>query len=240
VNTASFASSSQGGHQDYQVNASVTLPDEAGRTIEAHLRMVDGSYRSGSLRGSNLSIPLAGGVFLQRLGVALDPPTELSSWRIDGDAGVSYGPAVKGTTLIEVAGRLSYTFPGPHGHYGLYELSGSLRMAGALIGSADLSVGDAPATFRVVLGPGDGSRGLELGTYAHVTGVLSGSISTKGFSLEGATTAEIAGFRVGAELYANQQGMAFCADLHLTKAGVKWLWSGRPELMGSSCSTRGF
>ena len=242
LNSASFAYSAQNGQEDFNVAATVTLPGQTGTAIGGHLQMVNGLYASGSITGAHLSVHLLSGVFLQSIGVAIDAPTPTASWRIAGSVGISYGASIKSRSLVEVTGGLSYTFPSQGGGIGTYDFTGALVIGGVTLGTGQLIVSDNPVVHAtVVLGPGDGSEGLALGTAAQATGVLHGVVTSSSFSLTGNVSITVGGLTVTAELYLDPKGVAFCTTLPVVgRGGVMWVWGTPPQLVGASCSTAGF
>jgi Fibronectin type III domain len=242
LDAASFAYKATDGHEDFNVATAVTLPGQTGAAIAGHLHMADGLYRSGSIVGSHLSVHLVSGVYLQAIGVAIDAPTPSTNWRIAGTMAISYGPSVAARSLVEVQGGLSYTFPTSGGVLGTYDLTGSLAVGGVTLGSAQLLVSDNPVvSLRLVLGPGDGSEGLSLGSYAQATGVLEGTITSSSFVLSGTAAVTFAGSQITSTIYIDARGAAFCAEVPvLGRGGVTWIWGSAPTLVGATCSTAGF
>ena len=96
-------------------------------------------------------------------------------------------------------------------------------------------------SLRLVLGPGDGSEGLSLGSYAQATGVLEGSITSSSFVLSGTAAVTFAGSQITSTIYIDARGAAFCAEVPvLGRGGVTWIWGSAPTLVGATCSTAGF
>ena len=242
LNSASFAYSAQNGQEDFNVAATVTLPGQTGTAIGGHLQMVNGLYASGSITGAHLSVHLLSGVFLQSIGVAIDAPTPTASWRIAGSVGISYGASIKSRSLVEVTGGLSYTFPSQGAGIGTYDFTGALAIGGVTLGTGQLIVSDNPVVLAtVVLGPGDGSEGLALGTAAQATGVLHGVVTSSSFSLTGNVSITVGGLTGTADLYLDLKGVAFCTTLPVVgRGGVMWVWGTSPQQVGASCSTSGF
>jgi len=242
LNSASFAYTAQNGQEDFNVAATVTLPGQTGTAIGGHLEMVNGMYASGSINGSHLSVHLLSGVFLQSIGVAIDAPTTTAGWRIAGSVGISYGPSLKSRSLVEVTGGLSYTFPSQGVGIGTYDFTGALAVGGVTLGTGQLIVSDNPVVLAtVVLGPGDGSQGLALGSAAQATGVLHGAVTSSSFSLTGNVSITVGGLTGTADLYLDLKGVAFCTTLPVVgRGGVMWVWGAAPQLVGATCSTAGF
>lgn len=242
LKSATFRYSNLGPTQIYHVDGGVELPGVAGTTIQGNLQITNGVYQSGEIRASNLSVPFGHtGVFLQSISAAVDAPQGGSHWRIAGSVGLSFGPSAKGRTIFELTGGLSHTFPSVAGQIGTYVVTGEVAVGGVTLGSGTLTISDNPlVSIRVVLGEGDGTRGLAIGTYAHAIGTLDSTFSAQSFNLSSILTIQFAGFESLNTLHINGTGLAFCTTFDERVSGVEWRWGSPPQLVGSTCSTAGF
>lgn len=201
--------------------------------VSGSLAVADGEFAHGSIevRGN---VPLLDGIFLTKLGgaVTVNPPPTT----IKGDAGLSFGPKIKGTSLLAFEGKLTRTLPGDDTS-GSYALDGSLDALGALKGDVLVTVpGDGSATTV------DLTASATAGKHASAAGELKGSFTASSFTVTGSVEITVLGHSVDGSLAADDKGMAACGKYKGHEAGFEYSWdTGDVTFLGTSgCSEKGF
>lgn len=237
IRQIAFSYAASPGSESYDALADAVLPGPAGTAAAFTFTFTNGMYIDGSLSASSLSVPLGYGVFLQSLGARI----RSAPWMISGSTGVSAGPAVRGISLVGLEGSLAYAFPTEHAP-GEYRAGGQVAVAGQVLGNGHLvfSVEPAAASFRISLGAGDGSEGLDYGALIRLHGSVAGSLSPSYFSATGHARFTVLFITVEGHVAVDARGIAACGKHNGVSDGFTWLWGQSPVAQFGNCTTAGF
>ncbi|HEV3311544.1 MAG TPA: hypothetical protein VG815_13610, partial [Chloroflexota bacterium] len=187
----SFAAGKPVDKRIYEGAAVVTLPGPAAKEVSGYFRFVNGSFDSGSLTISGLTIPIGYGVFLDRLGAKIST----KPWELGGEVGLTVGPNTSLGKPVGLDGTLSYRWPGG-GFPDKWDMTGELDIGSTRIGSGEIAITGGAATVSMVLGQGDGSEGLHLGKLATLHGTAIGTFTPTSIAATGHADFTISKYKI--------------------------------------------
>jgi hypothetical protein len=194
----------------------------------------DGYFKVG-VAAEQLNRLLVGGVFLQRLGAAV----QVNPFGLSGSAAVTFGPQLRlGGDLVSAArmdGTLSYLV-GARGAPGAIELTGALELAEAKVASGKVKVAGSAVDV-------EGDMRLTIGEYG-VTGRLKGWVEgRRAFNVEGGATVVIPGPDQSGEAVLSTRGAGGCRRGFGPDVGFGYRWGaglGGVDLFAHSCDLGGW
>jgi hypothetical protein len=188
-------------------NAVIQLPTKSETKLAAFGGVSNGSVSKlgGYVDNLGNKVPLATGVYLNRVGIGLclNPPP----FKLRGDVGVSVFPAGN-ESLVGINGHILYT-DAFNGHPWSLELGGSVVVLDKVIGQGSLTIRPTGALDF------DVDAGLSLLGVVSVNGHLEGWLetSTKKFNIEGSGRACLTAICAKADAIASSTGMGGCATI---------------------------
>jgi Tol biopolymer transport system component len=212
--------------------ATLVLPTPQKLLLAGAFAMERGKFKRASAEVSGLNVPVAGGVFLQRvkLAVAVDP------LELGGGIGITAGGLIAGKSALRLDGDFSYRFSDP----GRFKADGTLKMVDFDVASGFVTVWTTGAVDfggRILLALPNPAAAEPAKQPVFVQSELDGWVDSKGFNVEAAAQTYLMGVQLTrAEVLASNVGLAACGQLLWMRAGFGYRWAGQVlNIMGQSC-----
>jgi hypothetical protein len=217
--------------------AEVVLPTADRPEVGVWAGVQSGLFSYAGGRASNLgnSVPIASGVYLNR--VALAVCVRPQPLKFKGEAGIHLGPVVNGKTPLAISGSLEFINSRPW----VIEARGSVEVLGEQIAHGFVRYqSDNTIDFGL---------GLNLDfKVASVEAGLNGWIEARRparFNLDGhgkvCVKLPLVGKKcAGAEVTASSAGIAGCFKFGFVRVGIGKRWGETPKVMASSCDVGPF
>jgi hypothetical protein len=212
--------------------ATIVLPTPQKLLLSGSFAMEQGKFKRASAEVDGLNVPVAGGVFLQRvkLSVAVDP------LELGGGLGITAGGLVAGKSALRLDGDFSYRFSDP----GRFKADGKLKMVDFDVASGFVTVWTTGAVDfggRLLLALPNPTAAEPAKQPVFVQAELDGWVDSKGFNVEAAAQTYLLGVQLSrAEVLASTVGLAGCGQVLWLRAGFGYRWAGRVlTVMGQSC-----
>ena len=212
--------------------ATIVLPTPQKLLLSGSFAMERGAFKRASAEIDGLNVPVAGGVFLQRvkLAVAVDP------LELGGGLGITAGGLVAGKAALRLDGDFSYRFSDP----GRFKADGKLKMVDFDVASGFATVWTTGAVDfggRLLLALPNPTAAEPAKQPVFVQSELNGWVDQKGFNVEAAAQTYLLGVQLSrAEILASTVGLAGCGQLLWLRAGFGYRWVGNVlNVMGQAC-----
>lgn len=214
--------------ESWRGSAVIRLPFTDAFEVGGGIGLNNGDFDYLKALVGGLNVPIAAGIFLQKIGFEVQRSAPIS---LAGTFGFSGGPSVAGEAAVTVDGTFKSVLSDPW----VIELSGEAELA------ERFELGEAFVRYTsgglLELG---GKADWDLGVgYVNTqfTGFVDGS---RAFSLEGSGRGciKIPVFSdpcAGASAIVSNIGVAACVDLAVVSGGIGYYWGGSFDLFGGSC-----
>ncbi|MEA2311219.1 MAG: hypothetical protein QOE28_1187 [Solirubrobacteraceae bacterium] len=212
--------------------ATIVLPTPQKLLLSGSFAMEHGKFKRAAAEVDGLNVPVAGGVFLQRVKIAVAvEPLELG-----GGIGITAGGLVAGRSALRLDGDFSYRFSDP----GRFRADGKLKMVDFDVASGFVTVWTTGAVDfggRLLLALPNPAAAEPAKQPVFVQSELDGWVDGKGFNVEAAAQTYLMGVQLTrAEVLASTVGLAACGQVLWMRAGFGYRWVGRVlNIMGQSC-----